>query len=868
MKRFTKTIAKEFTSGFGRFVAIMAIIALGVGFMIGVMQATPDMKNSMDKYYEENAAFDLGLKSVYAFSEDDVAEVLALQDENGKALTERAFAYTSADAPVTITRGGEADVETIARVNAVDFAALQGDGGVNRLTLVEGRFPEKPHEVVVQRKTNYILDVKVGDVITVTGDTTLDFDVPLSKSVLTESTFEVVGVVSSPDYYYFDAREVTTLGTGVLGTIFYAQESVFDLTNNMLFKYLYNNLFYEEEGHSMYTDISVLLKGSDERMAFTPAFEDFVKGRIEDYKELGAKQCVALNAELKEFASLAGDLPAAEWYVLDIVTTNLSYIGFGMNAEKVADIAGIFPVFFIVVAALVALTSMTRMVEEDRMQIGTFKALGYTNGRIMSKYMIYCCIASIVGCVVGVLFGFSLLPTIFWQAYKIMYYLPPLSLAFSPWFAVITLAVALAGTMLVTYFAARSSLKEKPSQLMQPKAPKAGKRIFLERAGFFWNHLKFKYKATLRNIFRYKRNMFMTILSVMGCTALMLVGFGLNDSVTAAIDTQFNEIVQYEALVEYSAIDEGGALESFLQGTDCEDYVSLYGEDGHVELQKDGEKFTESVELYAVKADDQKFNSFLALRNSKKSAIIDLSKNGVAISENIADGYGVAVGDSIVYRRSDGTKETLTVTAIAENYMGNYLYVDSAYYAELFGEKKDNTLFVKTGISPEDYDDLAKTLLSDSGVNGVTFTANNRKTYEGLEQTMGFVIAVLVVCAGALAAIVLYNLTNINIDERRREIATLRVLGYRKREVAGYIYRESAVLTVIGALLGLGLGVLLHMFLVTRINGVAMMFASVIGVGSYFYSLGLTVLFAGIVYAFMLIKLNKINMADSLKSNE
>ena len=287
-----------------------------------------------------------------------------------------------------------------------------------------------------------------------------------------------------------------------------------------------------------------------------------------------------------------------------------------------------------------------------------------------------------------------------------------------------------------------------------------------------------------------------------------------------------------------------------------------------MELQKDGEKFTESVELYAVKADDQKFNSFLALRNSKKSAIIDLSKNGVAISENIADGYGVAVGDSIVYRRSDGTKETLTVTAIAENYMGNYLYVDSVYYAELFGEKKDNTLFVKTGISPEDYDDLAKTLLSDSGVNGVTFTANNRKTYEGLEQTMGFVIAVLVVCAGALAAIVLYNLTNINIDERRREIATLRVLGYRKREVAGYIYRESAVLTVIGALLGLGLGVLLHMFLVTRINGVAMMFASVIGVGSYFYSLGLTVLFAGIVYAFMLIKLNKINMADSLKSNE
>ena len=846
MKKFTKTIVKEFKNCFGRFIAIMAIIALGVGFLIGITQATPDMKNSMNKYYAQSAAYDVSIKSVYGFTEEDVLAIKALKDEAGQTLAERAFAYISTDAPVTVTGGTATEISLIARINGVDFDLLGGDEGVNTLTLVDGNFPQSDNEVVVQRSTHYFSNIKIGDKITISGAGTLDIEAFNSSSVYTQTEFTVVGIVSSPEYYFLDAREVTTLGTGVLGTVIYTRSSVYDLSNNAVFG--------ANGSDAVYTDVSIILKGSDAHKVFYSDYENYVKERLDAFKKLGAERCALLNEKLEGLAAFVPDLNKAEWYVLDIVSTNLSYIGFGMNADKVADVAGIFPIFFILVAALVALTSMTRMVEEDRLQIGTFKALGYHSGRIMSKYMIYCCIASLVGCVAGVLLGFSLLPTIFWEAYKVLYYLPKLSLAFSPWFAVATLAVALGGTFLVTWIAARSSLREKPSRLMQPKAPKAGKRILLERVGFIWNHLKFKYKATIRNIFRYKRNMFMTIISVMGCTALILVGFGLNDSLTAAIDTQFKDILLYDVKIEYSEIAEDGALNDFLRSENCDDYYSIYSEDGHVEVTSGKKNYTESLEMFAVKAEDTKISSFVTLRNRKNSAIIDMSEKGVAISGNVANEYGLSAGDTVVYRRSDGSEATLTLTAVAENYMGNYLYIDAAYFSELFGAVEDNTLLVKTGIDSGDYDALAESLLSDGGVGGISFTSDSKKIYDGLEQTMGFVIAVLVISAGALAAIVLYNLTNINIDERRREIATLRVLGYRRREVAGYIYRESTVLTLVGALLGLGLGVLLHMFLVTRISGTAMLFASAIKVGSYFYSFGLTVIFAAIVYAFMLIK--------------
>lgn len=875
MNKFSKNIAKEFKHSFGRFVAIMAIVAVGVGFLIGVMQATPDMKRSMDQYYRENNAYDIDIKGTLGLTDDDVLAIGATVYDGGGKFAEEIMPVVSTDAIVSVS-----EKEIVGRVVGLDFSKVKDGTALNMLTLEKGgRFPEAAGEVVVERGNHYFEDVQVGDKIT------LDKESGQYGDVYTLDSFTVVGVVSSPDYYFKDGREVSAIGTGVVGTVIYCQaydsaegkgDGVYDLSKGGLFSALDNDML-GTDSVIRYTDCYVKLAGTEDYETFSDKYKTFVLDAADALSGVMSECNEKLNADVEKVnqavAMTGGDaIPQSSWYLLDRASTNVSYVSFALNAEKVEDIAGIFPVFFIVVAALVALTSMTRMVEEDRMQIGTFKALGYRNGRIMTKYLLYCCLASFIGCVAGILIGFSLLPSIFWKAYATMYYLPKLSLLFSPWFALAVFGIALAGTALVTFFACRSSLKEKPAVLMQPKAPKPGKRILLERVGFFWNRLKFKWKATVRNIFRYKKNMILTIVSVMGCTALILTGFGLNDSVKAVEEIHFKEIIKYDTVIEYdsSKTSENDELGAFLKSEGAS-YVSLYGENGQLLMGKNYSS-RESIELYAVGEDSmQEFSSFVELRTRKKSAIIELSGGGIVIPENLATVYGVKKGDIVQYVSASGTRIEIPVAAVCEYYTGSVAYISKEYFASLVGTESltDNTCFVISGIEGEDAQNAAtEKLLTDARVSSVSFKSSGLETFTGLSSTMGLVIAVLVISAGALAAIVLYNLTNINIDERRREIATLRVLGYKKYEVAGYIYRESAILTIAGTLLGLLLGFFLHLFIVKRVDSVMMMFGRTIGGLSYLWSFLLTVLFAVIVYAFMLIKLNRINMADSLKSNE
>lgn len=873
MKKFSKNIAKEFKTGFGRFIAIMAIVALGVGFLIGVMQATPDMKRSMDRYYRESDIYDIDIKGSYGLTAEDVSAIEALTDSEGNTIAAKVMPVVSTD---TIVRVG--NTETVGRVVGLDFEKVRAGDYLNKFELLEGEFPNAPGEVVVERANNYFLDVSVGDKISVVSGGQQQYG-----DVYAIEEYTVVGIVASPDYFFRDGREVTTIGTGVVGTVVYGQaydsadgagDGIYDLSGGTLFGLLKNYLGTDVA----YTDCWVALSGSDEYEAFTEKYKSFALEKADLFSSLGTQRSGALNQKIEDLnEQLAGmglsvSVPAsAQWYVLDRASSNVSYVSYDLNVEKVEDIAGIFPIFFIVVAALVALTSMTRMVEEDRMQIGTFKALGYGNGKIVSKYLLYCCLASFIGCVAGILIGFSLLPSIFWRAYSTMYYLPSLSLLFSPWFALAVFAIALAGTAAVTVFACGASLKEKPATLMQPKAPKPGKRILLERAGFFWNRLKFKWKATIRNIFRYKKNMVLTIISVMGCTALILTGFGLSDSVDAVQDIQYKEIIKYDSIVEYDPSAEEGEnsyLDEFLNGEGTES-VSLYSENGQL-LMGDSR---ESIEMFVVDAADPetygKFASLVELRTRKKSAIINMNEqSGLILPENIATVYDISAGDLITYVSAAGEVHEVRVTAVCEYYTGSVAYMSKEAFLALEPDAQltENTYFVKSGVT--DTGAATERLLQDGRVTSVTFTDDTLDTFRALSSTMGLVIAVLVISAGALAAIVLYNLTNINIDERKKEIATLRVLGYKKYEVAGYIYRESAILTLAGTLLGLLLGFLLHMFIVGRVDSVMMMFGRTIGGLSYLWAFLLTIAFAAILYAFMLIKLNKINMADSLKSNE
>lgn len=864
MKKFNKNIAKEFKTGFGRFIAIMVIIAIGVGFLIGILQATPDMKNTMDSFLEENKASDITVKGTFGLTQEDVDKLAALDCVESVTPVLSTDSETQADGK-----------EFVVRLNGLDLSSDY----LNTLTLEEGRMPEKgTNEVVAIRSSNKFEEISVGTEISIDPENSTYGD------VYAQTTFEVVGIVSSPDYFYVDGRETSSLGTGAVGSILYGySEDLYDLQKDgSVFSLL--GTVSKGEVEIAYTDCWLTVTGAEEYRRFDDDYKNYVLEQSTAIESLGALQSEKVQKQVDALRSLAAmmgqevSLADAEWYVLDRAGTNVSYVSFALNCEKVEDIAGIFPVFFIIVAALVALTSMTRMVDEDRMQIGTFKALGYGRGRIMSKYLIYCCLASVIGCLVGILCGFALLPSIFWRAYETLYQLPALSYGFSWVLAIAVFGISLAGTAAVTWGACYNSLKEKPSSLMQPKAPKPGKRILLERVPFIWKPLKFKWKATIRNIFRYKKNMLLTIISVMGCTALILTGFGLNDSVNAVTDIQYGSILRYDTMVEYTgdlAQSENEALNGFLADAGEENYLSVYKESGRLVFGSGKNSSSETVDLYVV--ENSSFNDFVSLHNRKTSAIIDVTKSpedAIVLPENIAVVYGIEKGDTVSYSRTGEDPVTVKVYDICENYTGSYVYISASAYNALFGrEVSANTILVRSDLDEGARDETVRNILGgNSGdkfeVSSVEFTSTQEETFAGLSSTMGLVIAVLVVSAGALAAIVLYNLTNINIDERRREIATLRVLGYRKAEVAGYIYREGAILTVVGALLGLGLGVLLHMFIVNRVNSVSMMFGASIGGLSFVWSLLLTLAFAAIVYAFMLIKLNKINMAESLKSNE
>ncbi len=864
MKKFNKNIAKEFKTGFGRFIAIMVIIAIGVGFLIGILQATPDMKNTMDSFLEENKASDITVKGTFGLTQEDVDKLAALDCVESVTPVLSTDSETQADGK-----------EFVVRLNGLDLSSDY----LNTLTLEEGRMPEKgTNEVVAIRSSNKFEEISVGTEISIDPENSTYGD------VYAQTTFEVVGIVSSPDYFYVDGRETSSLGTGAVGSILYGySEDLYDLQKDgSVFSLL--GTVSKGEVEIAYTDCWLTVTGAEEYRRFDDDYKNYVLEQSTAIESLGALQSEKVQEQVDALRSLAAmmgqevSLADAEWYVLDRAGTNVSYVSFALNCEKVEDIAGIFPVFFIIVAALVALTSMTRMVDEDRMQIGTFKALGYGRGRIMSKYLIYCCLASVIGCLVGILCGFALLPSIFWRAYETLYQLPALSYGFSWVLAIAVFGISLAGTAAVTWGACYNSLKEKPSSLMQPKAPKPGKRILLERVPFIWKPLKFKWKATIRNIFRYKKNMLLTIISVMGCTALILTGFGLNDSVNAVTDIQYGSILRYDTMVEYTgdlAQSENEVLNGFLADAGEENYLSVYKESGRLVFGSGKNSSSETVDLYVV--ENSSFNDFVSLHNRKTSAIIDVTKSpedAIVLPENIAVVYGIEKGDTVSYSRTGEDPVTVKVYDICENYTGSYVYISASAYNALFGrEVSANTILVRSDLDEGARDETVRNILGgNSGdkfeVSSVEFTSTQEETFAGLSSTMGLVIAVLVVSAGALAAIVLYNLTNINIDERRREIATLRVLGYRKAEVAGYIYREGAILTVVGALLGLGLGVLLHMFIVNRVNSVSMMFGASIGGLSFVWSLLLTLAFAAIVYAFMLIKLNKINMAESLKSNE
>ena len=881
--------------------------------------------------------------STLGFSDDDVARVRAVEG------VEAAMPARSCD--VMASAGDEQEAVRITSIDTAVAAASQVTGlyavtsddhdYLNRPMLREGRWPEAADECVVS--ADAVDGFAVGDTVEVLyGAEDLD-------GMLEVKSFTVVGTVSASDYPYTANFGSTTLGSGQIDDYLYVQDDAFvedfpyteifvtvegaideasesdayqavvnrvksrledregalasarrdDLEDEAQAELDQRRADYEVEkadAEAQLADAAAQLEGL--RAALGAGGQEYQKGlaAYEQQRQEADEQFADAERELAEAQAEIDAIELPDLYLLDR-TQSEGAATYHADADRIDRIADVFPALFFLVAALVALTTMTRMVEDDRIQIGTYKALGYGTATIASKYLAYAAIAGTVGAAAGTLVLTQVLPYIITNSYAIIYATPilPFPMPIDPATALASGGLGVGVTLLATWGAVVTSLRATPAELMLPRAPKAGKRILLERAGALWSRVSFSRKVTLRNLFRYKRRFAMTVIGIAGCTALLLVGFGLHDAIWDIIDRQFGPVIHYDTTVgldESSTTEDVDEVVAYLEDAGATNIVRARQEN----MQAGSDNYSGSLRVAVlIPQDAAGVGDAVTFKDRVTQEHLHFGTDDVYLPEKTASLLGVGVGDSIRLYDQDaignavGEGCALTVTGVVENYVGNLVYVGRDAWADVNeGDAVDasttttdasasdaidasaaepvfSTLFFARG------DQVSKQALSRGlhdlrGVSTVTFTDETIDTYRTMLGVVNLIVVVLIVSAAALAFIVLYNLTNINIDERIREIASLRVLGFTRREVHTYVFREIALLAVIGDALGMVAGTYLARFVVVTAEVDYVMFGRVIHLTSYLYSFGLTLVFAALVLVMMRRKLDRVSMVESLKS--
>lgn len=939
-KSLWKSTLREIRGSFSRYIAILAIIALGVGFFSGLSVCRNEMIRTADQYLHTYALFDYRLLSTLGLTEEDVAAFRALDgvhDAEGAYNTDVLFSVAG-------------ETERVARVHSLT-------DHINLLSLKAGRLPQLPEECVGDAR--YFDATDIGKTI----------DLLSGTDALRYSSYTIVGIADSPYYLNFE-RGNTSVGNGSVACFLYLLPSSFSSD-------YYHEIFLTlKEGGEIYSDAykeaidrvkdpitSLLDARSDERYqslrdriaeAYRTILLSLDSGenslpsspeelsaltheRIEDQRQQlqeGTAQAEATIRELEtniselhrtldaidnglydptatgktaeemrticqatlvqlngameqaqstlEALTEAGDAITAadqalvtaddalaelrkpDTYVLTR-NANVGYACFESDSSIVAGIAKVFPLFFFLVAALICVTTMTRMMDEERTQIGVLKALGYRSGAILSKYTVYSGSAAVIGCVAGFFLGTFAMPEIIWQAYNIMYgFTPHITYVFHPGLAILSLTAALVCSVGTTLFCYRAEMHSLPALLMRPKAPKTGKRILLERIGFFWKRLSFLRKVSIRNIFRYKKRMIMMILGISGCTALLITGLGINDSIKNIMHYQFDEIMLYDASLSFSEDMTVEAQNAFVQQyrDTLQDICFLSETGADAMATADGE----AKSIYLITAEADAIRQMVHFHQGD-TALAYPGPGEALLNRALADHLGVTTGDTVIVRTPDLTEFSLRVCGIFDNYIYNYVFLSPETLQESTYHAPVNTAFVTLPENTDVHQALAR-ISEDSSVVSTTISQDLKLRVDNMMSSLDYIVYMVVFCAGALAFIVLYNLTNINITERIREIATIKVLGFYNHETAAYVFRENLVLTAAGALVGLPLGKWLHAFVMSQIRIDLVSFDVRVSWQSYLLSLVLTFFFAWVVSLFMRIKLKKVNMAESLKSME
>ena len=926
-----KNTFREIRNTKARFISIMAIIALGVGFFAGIKATSPSMYSLAETYYSENKLMDYRVISAVGFTEDDISEIEKL---DGVESVMPSYYY---DASLSADEGGQ-----LIHLISVPKKYKKNDE-LNTLVTLEGKLPEKTDEIAVEGVGFNGSSHQTGDTIKFAE---LAGDAKVSDS-LKSLSYKVVGKVQSPLYISYQ-RGKTKIGDGKLDEYMYINSSSFKIEK-------YNEVYIKADFSDKYSpfsdeydDKSDELKKEIEKVAesrtkvfktetLKKARDELEKGKKEYAKQksdtekklakakkeidegeaaLSAQAVLAETAyaaqadygnanqllaqleagkaeyeknkkeadkklaeaekklkdgekELKKTEKKLNSMSKSVWYVRNR-DDNPGYDTFTQNADRLDAVASVFPLFFLLVAILVCVTTMTRLIEEKRTEIATFKALGYGNASIIAKFVIYSLIAGVTGSVIGTAIGVATLPFIIYNAYKIMYYIGDITLVLNVPIILMGILAAILCTTAVSIIVCAKSLRLKPAQAMRPKAPKPGKRILLERITPLWKHMSFTAKLTARNLFRYKARLCMTVIGVAGCTALIVAAFGLLNSFDPLTEVQFGEVFHYDAVV---VPKDGGSekqLDYLVKKAEKDEDVkrAMLCMQEEITIDAHGKHYSAPLTIN-VFSDTAHFDEIVHLQERESKNPLTLDDSGVMINEKYAATNKLKVGDTVKIKGKIGTAEA-KIAGIYEQYINNYLYMTPKLYHELFKKQPVyNMLCVSLDEAKGDRaDNFSSQMLSDNRIVAVTFMAEKITEFKNMLNSLNMVVLVMIVCAAALAFVVLYNLTNINIAERVREIATFKVLGFYNRETSSFIYKENIILTLMGIAVGLGLGILLTGFIVRTVEIDNVMFGREIYFTSYLYAAGLTMLFSLLVNGVMSFKIKAVNMVESLKSVE
>lgn len=816
--KLLKHIFMKIKDNYKRFLSLICMAFLGVGFYAGIQSSSPDMLKTLDNFYDENNVYDISVISNVGLTEDDLLKLSKIKN------VELAINIQEKDTYLEIEE------------NNYVVKLIEYNSQMNNVYIKEGRLPKNNNEVSVDNALLENNNLKLGDSITIDG-----------------KKYSIVGNVISPLYFSAE-RPNSNLGSGKVDYYIYVYNGSLDLE-------AYSNIYITVKGAKKY------LTNSDSYKKLINNVKkdiDLIKDKQQDIRYDELYSDIIETSEMYGISIDESNFIKPKWYIYDRLD-NTSYKELINASDNLKKIGNIFPIIFFAISVLVSLISMMRMIEEDRVENGTLKSLGYNSFHITLKYVIYSLLATTIGSSVGAIFGSYMIPSVIWNIYKKIFFIPKFIYLLKSDYNALGLWICILCICGTSVIVCIKNLREVPANLMRPKAPKSGKKILLERINFIWKKLKFSDKITIRNIFRYKSRVITTVLGIAGCTSLILAGFGLKDSIKDVTDFQFNNIIKYDKLLMTNeSINQIDIEKELLNDDKVENFTNVNTQNIKV-LFNDEEQ-----EVTMITPDD--FNSIsksISLIDLKTNNVIDnISDNSCIISEKTAKLLDIDVGDKISLLDNDNNKYDIKVSYIIKNYINQYLYINKNTYNNLFNNYKINSVLISLKDKDKNSKEFDKKYISNGYALTIVDNDDMKNSMNDMLGSIDSIVAILIIAAASLAFVVLYNLSNINISERKREIATLKVLGFYPSEVDKYINRETVLLTILGIVIGLLFGSYLSHFIISTCEPDYIMFDRHVYTLSYFYSLFITVIFTIIVTIVTHFNLKKINMVTSLKNVE